>query len=868
VDPAAAAAARRAVLDAIPPAPGDQGTSSAQAVPALPPVRPSAPPRTARPAPSLAPVTLAPSPLAIGSHAAADPVPFALHPSRFADPGTVANRIGLAAVTLAGDPAPATQAAGPGGQNPPAPQASGRTPQAASLSPYERACQLEKDRQFVMAMCRDLQGRIWVGCEAGAPGDGVAGGVQCWDPSKPPLESFTAYSTKDGLGDDNGYAVACDLQGRIWVGHLNHGVSVFNGQKWQNYEVVGGLSRPDTLSGPLGERIFHITVCPKLEVEATFKDPLTGKESPMSGSAWMCTSAGLSVYFPSTDTWSYVTRADGLPSDQANSLAFDRQGRLYLATQCDGLAIADPADRYQKWAQVKGPEELPTAPAGDGLPTNLLNDVLVAGDGTVYVATTAGVAWSGDRGGSWKFMRGADWADKVLGRADGPPAGWVKAGGATLAEDYCAALAEDGERQVWVGHRRAGVMALPASTSPVQGIAGKVTAFVAGPKGAGVVGTYGGGVTAASAVAVPRVAAESRPGFPAGAGVDHATALLAKPAAPGRAGDAPSIALLAEDWQTQGDWVGRYGRQYGILCAAHSPFDQKFNRDRRLEFSARIGPHAKAGDGIRRWLHELRTDVPNSLWNGNVGTRTEAEYDDHGEAYPAAWEGPDLWVDLKLAEGTHRVSLYFFDPNAHPHALNQNARDYLLLAGRPAAGAATGFAGEPSARVRVTQFDGGVYKQFLVSGGETVRFAVLRQGSLNTILNGIFVDRLTGPTTLEDTWPTSRMGDVHVDPPAAGDPRPAEAALRSRWERLAAEVDGPGAAALHQRRDRVLLYRLAGADPAAGMLGNWRWTLPLWTPADRQAWAELMGAGWKDFLRVNPQLAKTPAVSGGLVRKK
>jgi len=34
------------------------------------------------------------------------------------------------------------------------------------------------------------------------------------------------------LGDDNGYAIACDKLGRIWVGHLNHGVSVYNGKQW------------------------------------------------------------------------------------------------------------------------------------------------------------------------------------------------------------------------------------------------------------------------------------------------------------------------------------------------------------------------------------------------------------------------------------------------------------------------------------------------------------------------------------------------------------------------------------------------------------------------------------------------------------
>jgi hypothetical protein len=205
VDPAAAA--RRAVLDAIPPAPGDQGTASAQAVPALPPVRPSAPPRTARPAPSLAPVTLAPPAVPVGGDPA-DPVQFAQHPAPFA------TRIGRVTLPAEG---PATSAAHGGAP---------LTPQAASLPPYERACQLEKDRQFVMSMCRDLQGRVW-------------------------------------------------------VGHLNHGVSAFEGQTWQSYEIIGGSTRSDALRGPPGERAFPIDVRPE-DVAATFRNPDTGQESPVA----------------------------------------------------------------------------------------------------------------------------------------------------------------------------------------------------------------------------------------------------------------------------------------------------------------------------------------------------------------------------------------------------------------------------------------------------------------------------------------------------------------------------------------------------------------------------------------------------------
>ena len=131
---------------------------------------------------------------------------------------------------------------------------------------------------YVMALCSDLAGNLWIGTE----GEGVFR----YSPTQPAAEQWAQSTTGDGLGDDYGYSLACDHQGRIWVGHLNHGISVFNGQRWQNYEMVGGLSKPDTRSGPLGERVFKIAVCPLLDTGGgtpTFHDTLTGVSSSMAG---------------------------------------------------------------------------------------------------------------------------------------------------------------------------------------------------------------------------------------------------------------------------------------------------------------------------------------------------------------------------------------------------------------------------------------------------------------------------------------------------------------------------------------------------------------------------------------------------------
>ena len=264
-----------------------------------------------------------------------------------------------------------------------------------------------------------------------------------------------------GLGDDNAYALCYDKLGRIWVGHLNHGVSVFDGKHWRNYDI---------LAGPLGERVFAIKTC------------------PVDGDVWIATSAGLTRYRVDADAWTYYTRADGLPSDQIQCMAFDKSGTLYAGTQCDGLAICIPARsavaglQYKTWRVVAAPAELqdrpPPVPMGEGLPTNLLNDVLAARDGTIYVATTTGLTLSRDKGRTWKFLRGQNWQAKAQGLYQPPPKERIAAAAAMargqtlLSEDYVTCLAEDGDGNLWIGHRQKGCEVFDPRTGKCLGNAG------------------------------------------------------------------------------------------------------------------------------------------------------------------------------------------------------------------------------------------------------------------------------------------------------------------------------------------------------------------------------------------------------------
>ena len=116
---------------------------------------------------------------------------------------------------------------------------------------------------YVVGVAQDKQGQVWAATEdAGVWRCDAAG-------------HWTQFTHLDALGEDEATAVACDAQGRVWVGHCRRGVSVFNGRAWKNY---------DQLTGPLGGHVFALAVC------------------PTDGDIWMATDRGLARYGQAQDT--------------------------------------------------------------------------------------------------------------------------------------------------------------------------------------------------------------------------------------------------------------------------------------------------------------------------------------------------------------------------------------------------------------------------------------------------------------------------------------------------------------------------------------------------------------------------------------
>jgi len=609
------------------------------------------------------------------------------------------------------------------------------------------ALKLEKARSFVTSMCTDLKGNVWIATEGE--------GVQRFQSTGAKWHEWTQFGKKDGLGDDCGYALACDQKGRIWVGHLNHGVSVFNGLKWQNYQIVAGIGRSDSMAGPIGERVFSIKVC------------------PVDGDVWIATNAGLTRYSNDTDSWRYYTRGEGLPSDETNCLAFNAEGDIYVGTQCDGIAMARRADDYSSWLEVRGPESLPKRPCGQGLPTSLINDLLVTKNGIICAGTPDGLAWSNDKGISWQYQRGLDWANKVRDSIASPPSGWSPPPGAQLAEDYVTKLSQDRAGNVWLGYRTCGYGRLRIAEdghacSSIQSSAsyGYVTAFSDLVEDFPFAGTYGSGIIGLQWVTNSRaseVLASSPIPLPSSAQPPDLNALngiLASIAVvnPDPNPKVPLVMPLDDDWLTEGAWLGRYGRYWCWLAAMDNVYEGYVwgAGPDSIPHSISIGPTGDLrhpNNYLRFWIaqnfftNDYRAlEIPPIYMHSRIvhgltsweNDRRQAEWDDNGEVYRATDEGPGMVIHLAVPNDTFVVSFYEVNDDAHAGPANAK-RDYTVAI-KEAGHSASFQASQFLAVGRVADFWGGVYKRFLVRGPVDLQINLQRDYSFNTIFNAVMLD--------------------------------------------------------------------------------------------------------------------------------
>ena len=664
--------------------------------------------------------------------------------------------------------------------------------------------------------------------------------------ARPPHRWVQFHPEKAGGGFPswNTYSVCFDSQGRLWVGTLRKGVVVGfigrSGWQWRHYdEICRPASAKDpnfpnegtmTFNGPIGSHVFAIT------------------ENPVDHSIWLSTEAGISVYYPrgarhqaagfaggsiaahqaGSDTpgssspmlfgrWRYITQANGLPSSPVDCIAFDKTGRVFAGTQCNGIAIATMQDNYQHWRIVKGPDHVTIHGTGNGLPSDLINAILVTKrTSKVYVATDWGLGISDDDGQSWHYIRGQDYAAKVA-QLWHPPKHWQQPSPQSLSHllpgDHVTCLAQDFSGRIYLGTWRNGYaiyqsgkgiiyhntlpkgawrhggdyvnailpvhldrqdseglggptkVVLVARYGPVYNAAGKPV----GGKGNPTI-AWEGGQNAAKRInerqpntRFPEAAAPPTRDQLASMADQLAEALKHAPS------KSPQIVPITDDWRTQGSWLGRYGRYWACLFACgsgYAPVDCVWRPGAHYLYHGEfVGPHRRAGDSRRFYVRRIFTgdsrdpelpevylkDFRYTAQQRTAEDRRDSSIDDHGEIYPITWQGPGIYVYLRIPPGAYTLSLYLL--NCNGHTARDRDRDYMLSPiplstdyhsmplARPNITRLADLRG--SARDRVVNFWGGEWKRFLVRGPMTLTIRVARNYSLNTILQAAVLDPLS-----------------------------------------------------------------------------------------------------------------------------
>ncbi len=681
-----------------------------------------------------------------------------------------------------------------------------------------------------------------------------------------------SYYTNYPETTSNFYGIAEDKQGRIWVGTDNQGVAVFNGESWKMYNRENALP---------GERIFDIAV------------------SPQTGEVAIATSAGVTLYNPENEQWRDFTRADGLVEDQVECLAFSADGTLWLGYSCGGVSKSSSKNNYAKWETEQAPWywdnkqriRQPLTPKGSGLPSNLCNAMSVDPNGTVWLGTNSGLV---RKAGSdkWKYIRGHDFNAKNKGiygiDASKRIAKRVIRSGDLLPEDYitCLAPAQNG---IWVGTRKQGIAFVTDKgmriTKHLKGndkfpLKNKwITSIIPLPDESVCVTTYGGGV-----VLLDRGKGKWKPDVVAGnieakhpacppvpdeaqlaSGIEKINRLNKSP------GTFP-VLFWKDDWSTKGNWCGKYGQNYATLCATNAPYaNETYRFPDDYVVAGAMGAHRMERDVLRNWVHWIDSpDNNNVLYCPTDATRCEAEWDDHGETYSMSFDGPDIWALARVPEGRHIVALYFYNPNGKEGG--NGYRDYLIEVRKPKVGIplerllllrkrgdkrhsiydgvrenemGNAISSPVLARTRVKDFAGsGVYKTFVVEGPAIYYFRVCRNYSMNTILNGVFIERID-KSSPANKWASG--GHFHFE-----GIYPKKPGIK--------DLDDPCASELLQMRDQcrfsnqaamsclensqVHLYRKALHDQTQPLVDAMRWNLNVWEPQDRLAFNELMRKSW------------------------
>jgi ligand-binding sensor domain-containing protein len=230
----------------------------------------------------------------------------------------------------------------------------------------------------VTAIAVDKEGNKWFGTDGG--------GVSKFDGI-----NWTTYTNPNGDACNFVYSIAIDAQGNKWFGTWGGGVSKFDGTNWTTYTTADGLAN---------SAVYTVVI-------------------DAQGNKWVGTYYGISE-FDGTNWTTYTTANSGLVNDRVSQIAIDAQGNKWFGTE-GGVSKFDGIN----W-------------------TNYTYETVLIGRHVSAIAIDVqGNKWFGTEGGVSKFD-GSNWTTYTTANSG-------------LENNYVVAIVIDVQGNKWFGTYGGGV---------------------------------------------------------------------------------------------------------------------------------------------------------------------------------------------------------------------------------------------------------------------------------------------------------------------------------------------------------------------------------------------------------------------------
>lgn len=673
---------------------------------------------------------------------------------------------------------------------------------------------LADEPRYVVSIACSPEGTVW----AGTDGDGL------WR-SEDNAKTWQRDLSYEEEGGTCAFNLCYDTRGRLWAGSLANGVVVYSGGRWKAYNAELGFP---------GSRVFALA-------------------ADRDGGMWIASDSGLAHYDEAKSQWRFWTRECGLLENEILAIACNlRNGDVVIGYASKGVAIGNSRNAYSRWHHYPM--------------TSQVNCLLCDERGCIAVGMAEGLAISVGKGSRLTFT---DVGSKGAKKSDNDMVFWLS----SPEKRYVTCVAKGAQDGLLVATREGGVYLYDRGAESLKQLLSPTkckypTSIARSSDGIALIGMYGFGTSSVSLkhegkgrekTSETTVAKHGFPVAPSGwqnvcrTVSDGGVSKIRNRSAP--------VFYLRDDWETKGDWWGRYGQRWATLCSMYAQWgDEEISAEigGGYRVVGRLGAKNRKCDGVRHWLHWLSTDNRNSLWLHSEGIRRQAEWDDHGEAYSRGFGGPNLFVRVRVPEGRHDVAFYFFNKDGR-EGVNY-CRDYLMEVSRYnsrlSSYSSDGAHEYPEldskagiyCSTRVKDFHNGVYKVFRVIEAGEYLFKINRGTSHNAILSGVFVSGAHEAEEMESCpfLNTAYMtgGVVYKAPHLEESVIANKAGEAFDRSRCLLETAVSGEEYDRARETMARLYARIQASPACNVLENIRWKLFRWTKEDRDKFDRYLMLGW------------------------